>query len=135
MFHGPEPIYLQIAEFLRHQILTGTLQVGDQVMSTTQFATTFQINPATAAKAFTLLVDEGLIHKQRGLGMFVSPGAPEKLRATARAKYFAEVFEPAIIRGALLGLTQQELASQLTLLWPDAAPLPTSQPDSPGEAS
>ena len=52
MFEGRDPIYLQIAEAIRGQILSGALQEGDQVMSTTQYATTYKINPATAAKAF-----------------------------------------------------------------------------------
>ena len=58
MFDGPEPIYLQIAQQIRAQILSGDLAEEEQVMSTTQYATTFRINPATAAKAFAGLVDE-----------------------------------------------------------------------------
>ena len=54
-------------------------------MSTTQYATTFRINPATAAKAFTELVDEGVLYKRRGIGMFVAEGARERLLAQRRA--------------------------------------------------
>ena len=81
MFDGPEPIFLQIAQMIRAQVLAGELAEEEQVMSTTQFATTFRINPATAAKAFAGLVDEGDLYKRRGLGMFVAPGARERLLA------------------------------------------------------
>ena len=71
-FDSTTPIYIQIADDLRHQILIGALADGDRLMSTTEYATTYRINPATAAKAFALLVDEGLVEKRRGIGMFVT---------------------------------------------------------------
>ena len=113
MFDGPEPIYLQIAEHLRSQVLTGALAEGDQVMSTTQFATTYRINPATAAKAMSALVDEGLLHKRRGLGMFVSPGAREQLRTQRRATFWDETLRPALAEAAALGITTDQLIDHL----------------------
>lgn len=104
MFDGPEPIYVQIAAWIRAQVLSGELGEEEQVMSTTQFATTFRINPATAAKAFSGLVDEGLLYKRRGLGMFVAPGAREKLLAEHRARYFAEVLDPALTQADILDI-------------------------------
>lgn len=104
MFDGPEPIYVQIADHLRAQVLSGELREEEQVMSTTQFATTFRINPATAAKAFSSLVDEGVLYKRRGVGMFVAPGAHEKLLAANRAAYIAEVLDPALDRAEVLGI-------------------------------
>ncbi len=73
MFDGRDPIYLQIADQIRDDIVSGALAEEEQVMSTTQYATTYRINPATAAKAFAQLVDEGVVHKRRGVGIFVSP--------------------------------------------------------------
>ncbi|WP_125776365.1 GntR family transcriptional regulator [Antribacter gilvus] len=102
MFDGPEPIYVQIAQMIRGQVLARELTEEDQVMSTTQFATTFRINPATAAKAFGQLVDEGVLYKRRGLGMFVAPGARERLLDEHRRRYFAEVLEPALVQAELL---------------------------------
>lgn len=107
MFDGPEPIYLQIADYLRHQILDGTVTEGDQVMSTTQFATTYRINPATAAKGLGLLVDEGLLEKRRGLGMFVAAGARQRLTKDERAAYVDEVLLPALRQARLLGVPAQ----------------------------
>jgi GntR family transcriptional regulator len=96
VFDGPEPIYIQIAQMIRAQVLSGELQEEDQVMSTTQFATTFRINPATAQKAFGQLVEEKVLYKRRGLGMFVAPGAAARLRADHRERYFDEVLAPAL---------------------------------------
>lgn len=104
MFDGPEPIYVQIATWIRAQVLSGELGEEEQVMSTTQFATTFRINPATAAKAFSGLVEEGVLYKRRGLGMFVAPGAREKLLADHRQRYFAEVLDPALTQADVLDI-------------------------------
>lgn len=112
-FDDRTPIYQQIADRLRHSILAGHLQEGDQVMSTTQYATTYRINPATAAKAMSALVDEGLLHKRRGLGMFVSPGAREQLRTQRRATFWDETLRPALAEAAALGITTDQLIDHL----------------------
>ncbi|KQT96622.1 GntR family transcriptional regulator [Sanguibacter sp. Leaf3] len=109
MFDGRDPIYLQIADQIRRDVLAGSLPEGTQVMSTTQYATTFRINPATAAKAFALLVDDGVLYKQRGVGMFVADGAAERLRAASRADFFADELAPVLERAALLGITTDEI--------------------------
>ncbi|RPF19704.1 GntR family transcriptional regulator [Myceligenerans xiligouense] len=111
MFDGPEPIYLQIAQMIRAQVLSGELDEEDQVMSTTQFATTFRINPATAQKAFGQLVEEKVLYKRRGLGMFVAPGARERLRADHRERYFDEVLGPALAQASLLGIPADDIVA------------------------
>ncbi len=113
MFDGREPIYVQIAESIRAEILSGALKEGDQVMSTTQYATTYRINPATAAKAFAQLVDEGVLHKQRGVGMFVTDGARTLLRDRRREAFFTERLDPVLREAALLGITTADLAAHL----------------------
>jgi len=115
VFDGPEPIYLQIAASIRAQILSGDLAEGEQVLSTTQFAAQFGINPATANKAFAGLVSEGLLEKRRGLGMFVAAGAREKLAATHRLNYFAQVFLPALQEASVLGITSDELIDYIRM--------------------
>lgn len=111
MFDGPEPIYVQIAQMIRAQVLAGELAEEEQVMSTTQFATTFRINPATAAKAFAGLVDEGVLYKRRGLGMFVAPGARERLLDQHRKAYFDDVLGPALAQADLLGIPTDDLVA------------------------
>ncbi|GAA4423341.1 GntR family transcriptional regulator [Georgenia halophila] len=113
MFDGPEPIYVQIAEHLRRQVLDGTLAPGDQVMSTTQFATTYRINPATTAKAFNLLVDEGVLYKQRGLGMYVAEGARERLRERRQADFFTDRLDTVLDEARTLGIGEDELISYI----------------------
>lgn len=93
MFDDRSPIYRQIAERIRSEVLQGSLREDEQVMSTTQYATHFRINPATAAKAFAELVDQGVLYKRRGVGMFVAPGARERLREQHRARFFDEVVD------------------------------------------
>ncbi|GAA1994140.1 GntR family transcriptional regulator [Isoptericola halotolerans] len=111
MFDGPEPIYVQIAQQIRSQVLAGELAEEEQVMSTTQFATTFRINPATAAKAFTGLVEEGVLYKRRGLGMFVAPGARERLLDQHRTAYFDDVLAPALAQADVLGIPADEIVA------------------------
>ncbi|KUG55619.1 GntR family transcriptional regulator [Serinicoccus chungangensis] len=114
MFDGREPIYVQIAEAIRGEILSGALQEGEQVMSTTQYATTYRINPATAAKAFAELVDEGVLHKRRGVGMFVSDGAASRLRTQGSDTFYAERLSPVLREAAHLGITTQQLIDYIT---------------------
>ncbi|MEG3614681.1 GntR family transcriptional regulator [Isoptericola haloaureus] len=113
MFDGPEPLYVQIAQMIRSQVLAGELAEDEQVMSTTQFATTFRINPATAAKAFTGLVDEGVLYKRRGLGMFVAPGARQRLLEHDRTAYFDDVLAPALAQAAVLGISDDEIVDHI----------------------
>ena len=68
------PLFLQIADQLSSDIVDGALAEGDRVPSTNEFAAFHRINPATAAKGINLLVDDGILEKRRGIGMFVVPG-------------------------------------------------------------
>lgn len=104
MFDGREPIFVQIAAQIRSEVLDGTLREGEQVMSTTQYATTYRINPATAAKAFAELVDEGVLHKRRGIGMFVTDGARSRLLAGRRERFFADTVAPLVAEARVLGI-------------------------------
>lgn len=112
-FHDRVPIYLQIADRVRRSVLSGELDEGGQVMSTTQYATTYRINPATAAKAMSLLVDEGVVHKRRGLGMFVSEGARERLREQRRESFWQDTLQPALDEADAVGITRDEIVAYL----------------------
>ncbi len=116
MFDGRDPIYLQIADQIRDDIVSGALAEEEQVMSTTQYATTYRINPATAAKAFAQLVDEGVVHKRRGVGIFVSPGARQQLRARRRERFFADVVEPVAAEARMLGVPLEDVVARLRRL-------------------
>jgi DNA-binding transcriptional regulator YhcF (GntR family) len=113
VFDDRSPIYRQIAEQIKQAILTGDLQEEEQVMSTNQYAAFYRINPATAAKAFQELVDEGLLYKRRGIGMFVSPGARERLRSQRRERFFADVVEPMVAEARAIGIPLREVIQWL----------------------
>lgn len=102
-------IYQQIAQMLEDGILRGEYPEESQVPSTNELARAFNINPATAAKGINRLVDEGLLYKRRGIGMFVAEGALKTLQARRR-KTFAGEQVRALVREAMrLGLSQEEL--------------------------
>ena len=94
-----QPIFLQIAELIETNILEQSLQVGERVPSTNEIAKYYQINPATAAKGVNLLVDEGILFKKRGVGMFVSENARdiilEKKRNQFKEQYVIPIIEEA----------------------------------------
>lgn len=113
VFNDGSPIYRQIAEQIRTDILSGTLQEEEQVMSTNQYASFYRINPATAAKAFQKLVDEGVLYKRRGIGMFVSPGAREDLRSQRRDRFFAEVVDPMVAEARAIGIPLADIGHRL----------------------
>lgn len=112
-FNDQSPIYRQIAEQIKQDILTGQLREEEQVMSTNQYAAFYRINPATAAKAFQQLVEEGVLYKKRGIGMFVSPGAMEMLRAKRRERFFDEIVDPMVAEAQAIGISLDEVIKRI----------------------
>ena len=78
-FDSGKPIFLQISDWLGDAILTGTFPEESQIPSITEISVRYKINPATALKGIDILVGDGTVYKKRGIGMFVSTGAREKL--------------------------------------------------------
>ena len=113
MFDDRSPIYQQIANGIKDEVVSGTLKEDEQVMSTNQYAAFYQINPATAAKGFAQLVDEGVLYKKRGIGMFVSPDARERLRSRRRARFFADVVDPMLAEARMVGVGVDEITAYL----------------------
>jgi GntR family transcriptional regulator len=113
VFDDRSPIYLQIANGIKDEVVSGTLKEDEQVMSTNQYAAFYQINPATAAKGFAQLVDEGVLYKKRGIGMFVSPDARERLRSQRRARFFADVVDPMLTEARMVGVSVDEITAYL----------------------
>src|SRR3954471_18002454 len=113
VFDDRSPIYLQIARGIEDDVLSGVLKEDEQVMSTNQYAAFYRINPATAAKGFAQLVDEGVLYKKRGIGMFVSPEAREKLRRERRERFFTEVVELMLAEAKRIGIEVDEIVRHL----------------------
>ena len=83
-------IYIQISEIIENDILTGNLLEEEQAPSTNEFAKVYNINPSTARKGLNLLVDEGILYKKRGLGMFVTPDGRQKILKKRQDIFFKE---------------------------------------------
>lgn len=126
MFDDRAPIYLQIAERLRDDIVRGDLEADAPVMSTNQFATHLRINPATAAKGLQMLVDQGVLYKRRGIGMFVAPGARDQLLNERRARFFDEIVDPMVEEARAIGVDLDDVVAHLRAAHPgDTTPPPT----------
>lgn len=87
-FDNEKPLYLQLAEAIQDDILKGIFEAESQIPSTTEISINFKINPATAAKGVNLLVDDGIIYKKRGVGMFVCSGAKDKIALNRRDAFY-----------------------------------------------
>jgi DNA-binding transcriptional regulator YhcF (GntR family) len=107
------PIFVQIAERIENDIIAGELAEETQVPSTNQFASFYQINPATAAKGVNLLVDQGILYKKRGLGMYVAPGARAKLLEKRREQFFEQYVVPMLQEADKLGITMEQVTEML----------------------
>lgn len=116
MFDDRSPIYQQIADGIKNDIVSGALKEEEQVMSTNQYATFYRINPATAAKGFQLLTDEGILYKKRGIGMFVSAQAREKLMGERRERFFEEVVDKMAAEAKQIGIPVAEIVRRLEQL-------------------
>jgi GntR family transcriptional regulator len=103
------PIFVQIAERIENDIITRELAEESQVPSTNQFASFYQINPATAAKGVNLLVDQGMLYKRRGLGMYVAPGARAKLLEKRREQFFEQYVMAMLQEAEKLGIATEQV--------------------------
>ncbi|OJX73926.1 MULTISPECIES: GntR family transcriptional regulator [unclassified Leifsonia] len=113
MIEEGKPIFVQIAEQIEDDIIDGVYPAETQVPSTNEFAAFYRINPATAGKGVNLLVDEGILYKKRGIGMFVSTGAREQLVAKRREAFRDEYLRPLLTEAAKLGIDPTQLAQMI----------------------
>ena len=112
-FSDGTSIYLQIAEMLENDILRGVLEEEGQVPSTNELARAYSINPATAAKGINLLVDEGILYKRRGIGMFVAKGGRQRIMQKRKDAFFETYVKRLVREARALGITREELAAML----------------------
>ncbi len=108
-WHDNQPIYRQLRDRVVALILDGILNEGDPLPSVRNVAAEYVVNPLTVLKGYQELVDEDLVEKRRGLGMFVKPGARGRLLQGERKKFLAEQWP--LIRSTIqrLGLTPEDL--------------------------
>ena len=109
-----QPIYWQLKERTIAMILDGTLQEGGALPSVRTVASDFQLNPITVSKSYQALVDDELVEKRRGLGMFVCTGARQKLTESERQKFLTEEWPAMLTRIQQLGLDTNQLLQSAT---------------------
>lgn len=106
-------IYIQIKEMIESDILRDILLEEERVPSTNELAKLYAINPATAAKGVNLLVDEGILYKKRGIGMFVAEGAKEQIMKKKKEHFYDDYIRSLLAEARNLGITKQELISMI----------------------
>ena len=109
LFDHDKPIYLQIREKIEDQIVNDQLKEGEQAPSTNQLVSFYKINHATVSKGINQLVEEGILFKKRGIGMFVADGAKGVL-VQNRKDAFVDDYIVGLVREAeKLGITEKEI--------------------------
>jgi GntR family transcriptional regulator len=103
------PIYLQLKDRVIGMMLDGALKAGDALPSVRTIAAEYQLNPITVSRAYQELVDDNLVEKRRGIGMYVTEGASEKLLASERERFLREEWPAMIERIRRLGLDLDQL--------------------------
>ena len=103
------PIFIQIAEMIEDQILKNIIKEEEKVYSTNELSTLLHVNPATARKGLNLLVDEEIIYKKRGVGMFVKEGATEIIKSKRMNNFFQNYIIEMMQEGEKLGLSKEEI--------------------------
>ena len=110
-FDSEKPLFLQIAEEIEDGVFTGAFPSEAQIPSTTEISAAFKINPATVLKGMNLLVEENIIYKKRGVGMFVSKGALEKIKEKRQKQFYDNYILRLITEAKKLGISGEEIIS------------------------
>jgi DNA-binding transcriptional regulator YhcF (GntR family) len=111
--NSEKPIFQQFAEELENNILKGIFEEESQIPSTTEVAVKFKINPATANRGVNLLVEEGVIYKKRGVGMFVCTGAREKILNKRKDIFYENYVLPLLEESKNLNITKSEIMKMI----------------------
>lgn len=104
-----QSLYQRVAELIENEILRGALKAQEQAPSTNQFARLYQINPATALKGLNALVDEGILYKRRGLGMYVTDDARSIIMEKRKADFRSHMIPRILKEAERLGLKKEAL--------------------------
>ncbi len=112
--HDDSPVYLKLRAIIAAAILRGEYRGGDQLPSVRAFAADQGANPLTVAKAYQSFQDDGYVEVRRGVGMFVLPGAVDRLRVAERERFLKGYWPRLREHIALLGLDPAELLDTAT---------------------
>ena len=106
-----QPIYRQLRDRVIAMILDGVLDEGDPLPSVRNVAAEFRVNPLTVLKAYQQLVEEQIVEKRRGMGMYINTGARKLLLQAERRRFMKEHWPAIYATIQRLGLTPQDLLS------------------------
>ncbi len=112
MSQQSRPVYLKLRDLVAAAIIEGRYREGEMLPSVRALAAEQGANPLTVAKAYQQFQADGLVGVQRGVGMYVSPGASERLRSSERARFLAEEWPELKARMRRLGLDPADLLSE-----------------------
>lgn len=112
-FNDNSPLFLQIKERIEDQIINGVLIADEQVPSTTQIVGFYKINHITVSKGVNLLVDEGILYKKRGVGIFVNKGAKNMLIEKRQESFVTQYLKPMLIEARKLGIDIEALIKMM----------------------
>ncbi|WP_369794754.1 GntR family transcriptional regulator [Eubacterium sp. SB2] len=104
-----KPIFVQIAEQLEDSIFTGVFPEETKIPSTNEISALLNINPHTVLKGMNMLVDEEIIYKRRGLGMYVKAGAVKKIRRKRQDQFYNQYIEALINEAVKLQMSKEEI--------------------------
>lgn len=113
IFNEKRPIFIQIAERIEDAIISGAFPEESQIPSITEISVNYKINPATALKGINILVDNEIVYKKRGVGMFVTTGASTKLREKRKEQFFENYINNLINEAKRLNITRDEIVSMV----------------------
>lgn len=109
VFDNSRPIYVQIREILEDQIVNNQLKEGEQAPSTNQLVSFYKVNHITVSKGVNQLIDEGILFKKRGVGMFVAEGAREKLLDKRKNAFIHEHLTALLTEAEKLGISTEDI--------------------------
>lgn len=112
-FSSEIPIYIQTAQLIEDGILNGIYKEDEAIPSTTEISVRFKINPATVAKGFNLLVEDGIIYKKRGVGMFVSSGSKEVLIQKRKDSFYSNYVVSLIEEAKKLNISIDDIVEMI----------------------
>jgi DNA-binding transcriptional regulator YhcF (GntR family) len=115
-FDDKQPIFQQVADIIEDDILNGTFRMDEQILSVAQFTQLYQINPATVVKGISLLVNEGILYKKRGLGMFVAADAEQKILRKRKERFSRVLLTQLLNEADKLALTTEEIIHMMKQL-------------------
>ncbi len=112
-FQNERPIFIRIAEYIEDGILSGAFSEGSQIPSTTEISAWHKVNPATALKGVGILVDNDVIYKKRGVGMFVNVGAKKKILNKRKERFYDSYIDILVAEAKKLGLTKEDITAMI----------------------